>query len=369
MSDTNTPLISIIVPTYQEALNIRPLSEMLAEALGDWHYEIILMDDQSPDNTPEVCAEVIAQGHPLRLVTRTQNRGLSPAVIDGFDQAQGDVVVCMDADLSHPASAIPEMVRQLRNHEADFVLGSRYTQGGSIGQEWSLFRYLNSVIATLAAKPLTNIKDPMSGFFALRKADIPPRQNLSPIGYKIALEVIVKGGFARVREVPIHFSDRIYGESKLSIKEQLNYLRHLRRLYQYKFKTKAEFFQFALVGSSGFIVDLSIYLLLQVFGVSHNMARAISFWPAASWNWAMNRLITFSHREKTQKAQQWGAFVSSSLIGFSINYGTYYTLTTYVPFFQQQMILALLVGILMGMAFNFTISNLFIFKKLREESQ
>ncbi|MDG6773948.1 glycosyltransferase family 2 protein [Thiomicrorhabdus sp. ZW0627] len=359
-------MISIIVPTYKEVENLKPLSEMIQTALKDRDYEIIIMDDNSQDGSAELCAE-LAASHPIRIITRTEDRGLSPAVIDGFDNAKGDYIVVMDADLSHPASAIPKMIDQLQSGESDFVLGSRYVAGGSIDESWTLWRYINSAVATLPALPLTRVKDPMSGFFAVRKADIPPRKDLSPIGYKIALEVMVKGDFKKVSEVPIHFVDRVHGESKLTLAEQLKYLRHLRRLYQHKFKTKAEFFQFALVGSSGFIVDLVVYLLLQTLGLSHTVARAISFWPAASWNWMLNRIMTFNHREKTNKKVQWTAFVSSSLLGFSVNYGTYYTLTTYVPFFEQHMIFALIIGVLMGMGFNFTISNLFIFKKLRDE--
>lgn len=365
-------MISIIVPTYQEVENLQPLSEMIQSALASYieseglSYEILIMDDNSQDGSIEKVSE-LAPTHPISIVNRTEDRGLSPAVIDGFDVAQGDYVVVMDADLSHPATAIPKMIAQLKSGESDFVLGSRYVEGGSIDESWTLWRYVNSIVATIPALPLTKVKDPMSGFFAVRRADIPPRKELSPIGYKIALEVMVKGNFEKVSEVPIHFVDRIHGESKLTLSEQLKYLRHLRRLYQFKFKTKAEFFQFAAVGSSGFIVDLVFYLLLQMMGLSHTAARAISFWPAVSWNWMLNRVITFSHREKTKKSTQWGAFASSSLLGFAVNYGTYYTLTTFVPFFQEHMILALIVGVLMGMGFNFSISNLFIFKKLREE--
>lgn len=359
-------MISIIVPTYQEVENLQPLSEMIKSALGEVSYEIIVMDDNSQDGSIEKTAE-LTEKHPIRLVNRTENRGLSPAVIDGFGEAKGDYVVVMDADLSHPATAIPKMIEQLSTGASDFVLGSRYVEGGSIDDSWTLWRYINSVVATIPALPLTRVKDPMSGFFAVRKKDIPNAYNLSPIGYKIALEVMVKGDFAKVSEVPIHFVDRIHGESKLTLKEQLKYLRHLRRLYQYKFQTKAEFFQFAAVGSSGFIVDLAFYLVLQMFGASHTVARAISFWPAVTWNWFLNRTITFNHREKTKKSTQWGAFASSSLLGFAVNFGTYYTLTKYVPFFEEHMVLALIIGVLMGMGFNFSISNLFIFKKLREE--
>ena len=141
-------MISIIVPTYQEVENLAPLSEMIHSALkeaGEHAYEIIIMDDNSQDGSIEKVAELEKQ-YPIRIVTRTENRGLSPAVIDGFGEAKGDFVVVMDADLSHPASAIPKMVTQLRNRESDFVLGSRYVEGGSIDDSWTLWRYINSVL-------------------------------------------------------------------------------------------------------------------------------------------------------------------------------------------------------------------------------
>jgi len=169
---------------------------MIHSALADFLerealcYEILIMDDNSQDGSIEKAQE-LSQTFPIRLINRTENRGLSPAVIDGFDEAKGDYIVVMDADLSHPASAIPKMIAQLKSGESDFVLGSRYVEGGSIDDSWTLWRYINSVVATLPALPLTKVKDPMSGFFAVRKADIPPARELSPIGYKIALEVMV----------------------------------------------------------------------------------------------------------------------------------------------------------------------------------
>jgi dolichol-phosphate mannosyltransferase len=131
------------------------------------------------------------------------------------------------------------MVERLQRGESDFVLGSRYVEGGSIHDDWSFFRQLNSIIPSLLARPLCPLKDPMSGFFAIRRMDMPDPSRLSPIGYKIALEIFVKGHFSNASEVPIHFADRQHGESKLSLKEQLNFLRHLARLYAYKLRSGA----------------------------------------------------------------------------------------------------------------------------------
>jgi len=228
-------MISIVVPTYREADNLPFVAEAVHEAFaGLGHdYELLFIDDDSEDGSEEICAE-LSERFPVRIVVRRGERGLATAVMHGISVSSGDIVVVMDADLSHPPSAIPEMVERVQNGDNDFVLGSRYVEGGSIHDDWSFFRKLNSVIPSLLARPLCPLKDPMSGFFAFRRADMPDTSRLSPIGYKIALEIFVKGDFDNPSEVPIHFSDRQHGESKLTLEEQLNFLRHLGRLYAYK---------------------------------------------------------------------------------------------------------------------------------------
>jgi dolichol-phosphate mannosyltransferase len=228
-------VISIVVPTYKEAENLPHVTKAIANAFAgrDWRYEILFIDDDSQDGSEEICAR-LSETDPVRIVVRKGERGLATAVIHGIEISAGDIVVVMDADLSHPASAIPEMVERLQTGQSDFVLGSRYVEGGTIHDDWSLFRKLNSIIPSLLARPLCHLEDPMSGFFAIRRTDMPESSLLSPIGYKIALEIFVKGKFQQASEVPIHFADRQYGESKLSLKEQLNFLRHLVRLYAYK---------------------------------------------------------------------------------------------------------------------------------------
>ena len=230
-------MISIVVPTYKEVENLPHLTQAVSDAFAgrEWDYEILFVDDDSRDGSEEVCAK-LAETEPVRIEVRKGERGLATAVIHGIELSKGEIVVVMDADLSHPASAIPEMVERLQSGQSDFVLGSRYVEGGTIHDDWTLFRKLNSVVPSLLARPLCHLRDPMSGFFAIRRADMPDTGRLSPIGYKIALEIFVKGEFQHASEVPIHFSDRQYGESKLSLKEQLNFLRHVARLYGYKLR-------------------------------------------------------------------------------------------------------------------------------------
>lgn len=228
-------MISIVVPTYEEAENLEHVTASVAEALeGLGHsYEIVFVDDDSQDGSEEICAR-LGTIHPVRIEVRKRDRGLATAVIHGIEHVSGDIVVVMDADLSHPASAIPRMVELLESGQSDFVLGSRYVEGGSTHAGFGRLRKLNSIVPSLLARPLCHLRDPMSGFFAFHRRDMPDAHTLSPLGYKIALELLVKGDFRSAREIPIHFADRRYGRSKLTLKEQLNFLRHLARLYAFK---------------------------------------------------------------------------------------------------------------------------------------
>ena len=179
--------LSIIIPTYKEVPNI-PLILQRIDALrreGNLALEVIFMDDDSRDGSIEAVEQ---SGYDwARIVVRTENRGLSPAVIDGFRLARNPVLICMDCDLSHPPEVIPQMMLALSSGQ-QFIIGSRYVPGGSTDDDWGIIRWLNSRMATLLALPLTSAKDPMSGFFALRKADFDEAVDLNPVGYKVALE-------------------------------------------------------------------------------------------------------------------------------------------------------------------------------------
>ena len=363
-------LVSIILPTYKESKNIEPLCKAIAAEFKSQKYEILIMDDDSKDGTDLIVRKLRRKKLPVSLINRKdKKRGLSPAVIDGLEISQGKYCCVMDADLSHPVSAIRPMLNKLKNGKADLSLGSRYVAGGTIDMEWTVRRRFLSFIATLLALPLGGVKDPMSGFFVLAKKDIPYRDMLSPLGYKIALELIVKGGFSKIYEHPIHFRERRFGKSKMDVSQQFYYLRHLRRLYSYKFPVLSEFVQFGMVGASGFIVDVFIYYVLQyVFLMEHIIARAFSFWISASWNWFWNRTITFSEHFKSNPIKQWISFLAVSLFGFTMNWGAYYLLTTEVEFFDEYRILALMIGVIAGLGFNFMFSRIFIFRHIRNEN-
>ena len=229
---------SIVVPTYMEAENVDMLTRRIHKTMTEYNmsYEIIFVDDNSQDGIEKIISDLSAEGLNVRLIQRKDERGLSSAVLRGFSEAEGEILVCMDADLSHPPETIHVMINKIVKDNAEFVIGSRYVNGGSTDHKWTIYRRINSSIATLFAKPFTTAKDPMSGFFAIPERVYKRGNSFNPIGYKIALELIVRCRCKDVLEVPIHFSDRRYGKSKLTIKEQLNYLVHIKRLMDYKLK-------------------------------------------------------------------------------------------------------------------------------------
>ncbi len=360
--------LSIVVPTYREAANIPALAERIAAALSQSgiEWELLLVDDDSGDGSEAAAAE-LGRRLPVRMVTRRDKpRDLSLAVIEGIRQCRFDRLVVMDADLSHPPERIVDLLAAL-DAGCDMAIGSRYTSGGIVDRSWSLYRVLNSRLATWLARPLVDCADPMSGFFATRRGALPDLRTLRPMGYKIALELMVRGRL-RVREVPIDFRDRSAGSSKMNWRQQIRFLRHLSRLYNHKFGTLARVPFFSAVGASGLVLDLACYLGLQWAGVEHRLARFLSFWPAVAWNWALNRGLTFSERARQPRLGQLARFMASSLIGLGVNVGSYALLTSYVGLFDRHRLLAFFCGVGLGSLVNFVVADLYVYGRRPEPS-
>ncbi len=259
--------VSLIIPTLNEAANLTPLAERIDAAMRGRRYEVLIIDDNSRDNTSTVC-EQLSRRFPLRLVVRLHPKdGLSGAVLHGMAQARGKILVVMDADLQHPPEKLSEIVFPLERNEADFVIGSRYVKGGSIEAGWSPYRAINSWVATVLARPFAGkVRDPMSGFIALRRADYQQAKRLTPLGYKIGLELLCKTKAKRVLEVPIHFSKRAAGESKLSLKEQFRYLEHLSRLYDFSYPRLSPMLKFLIVTTISWSVAAAYFVAMRAIG-------------------------------------------------------------------------------------------------------
>lgn len=234
-------LISVIIPTFNEADNIRELVPLIHRILGtqeNYEYEIIIVDDNSSDGTWQAAKELSAT-YPVRVIRRWGKLGLASAVIVGFYNAEGDVLVCMDADFQHAPEVIPQLIKAIKNG-SDIAIGSRYISEGRI-DNWQVLRRLMSRFSSLMAKLLTDVKDPMSGFFAIKKELIEEIKEFDPVGYKILLEILVKVGTRkgiRVMEVPIIFKLRKFGKSKLDLGEIIRYGVLLSKLMMWKLKAR-----------------------------------------------------------------------------------------------------------------------------------
>jgi len=349
--------VTVIVPTYHEVASIPHLVARLqsVRTAADLDLELVMMDDDSRDGSAELVDTLALPW--VRMVTRKTNRGLSYAVLDGLRLAQREFVVVMDADLSHPPEKIPALLTAVRNG-ADVAVGSRFAEGGSTADDWGLFRWLNSRVATLLAFGLTTVSDPMSGFFAMRRSTFLGGRDFNPVGYKILLECIIKCRCRLVADIPIHFDNRRHGESKLTFSEQLRYLKHLRRLYIYKYGTWSHLAQFLLVGVSGLLVNILILTLLIRMEVAEKLAVALAIAVSMIWNFGLNRRFSFSYARDQSIVRQFFGFVGACSIGAIVNYFITVGLWSIIPYKQ----LAAVCGVIAGTFFNFAASRFFIFR-------
>ena len=222
--------ISIIIPTFQESQIIVQTILKIDSFLSKYSIdaEIIIVDDNSPDQTSTIAKQAKTQAS-LIIISHLGKRSLSNSALQGFTAASTDIIILMDADLSHPLDAIPQMIALLEN-EADIVVGSRYIKGGN-SSEWNIFRRLLSSFARITTYGITTLTDPTSGFVAFKK-NILNGCVLKPIGWKIVLELVVKSN-AKVKEIPITFIERKEGKSKLSVLIHLQFIIHLIQLHYY----------------------------------------------------------------------------------------------------------------------------------------
>jgi len=295
----NSPiLLSLVIPTYNEGKNIAKivdlLNQLLEEAIPE-AYELIVVDDNSPDGTWEIATGLLSEYPQLRVMRRVEERGLSTAVIRGWQAARGEVLGVIDADLQHP----PELLLKLWGEivrGGDLAVASRHVEGGGVS-DWSpIRRFLSRGAQTLGLvilpEVIGRVSDPMSGYFMVRRNCIAGR-TLSPVGYKILIEVIARGRVPWIGEVGYVFQERQEGESKVTAKQYVDYLRHLVRL-RFSLGPIARFFRFGLVGFSGVFVDLGIFYVLRSQDVGLTSSAAISGELAIINNFLWNDFWTFS---------------------------------------------------------------------------
>lgn len=290
--------LTIVVPTYNERNSIAKLVREIECAIGqNLQYEILFVDD-STDDTLKVLGKLEQQFPQVRHIHRTNCRGLASAVEEGFRSAAGDNIIVMDADLQHPPSLIPLIMERLRT--AEIVIPSRFITGGSDGG-LNMLRKLVSwtarMIARLSIKRLRYISDCTSGYFGLRRRVI-DGVKLESIGWKILMEVLVKGTYGTVHEIPYTFAARSLGESKMGIREQWYYLLHVARLVRCN-PDDLRFYLFCSIGLAGMWVNMLALTTLVVFFQTDVMIASVGASVIAMLhNYFLNDRITWKERKK-----------------------------------------------------------------------
>jgi len=354
--------LSLIVPTYCESQNIATLIERVHQSLSGYSYELVVVDDNSPDGTSEI-ANSLSQQYPVRVITRRNERGLASAVVEGFKQARGEILGVIDADLQHPPEVVPELLENVRSG-ADVVIASRYVEGGG-SEGWSASRKIISKGSKLLAQVLLpsarGIKDPLSGFFLLRR-EVIDGVELSPTGYKILLEVLVKGKAREIAEVPYIFRVRERGTSNLTSGEGIRYLKHLTRLTGLQ-AGAMRFLKFGLVGLSGVLVNEGLlWLLTENLGLYYLLSAAIAVETAIITNFILNDIWTFRDRRTPGNRSLLGRGLKFNLVslgGLGINIAILWTVTEVVGI---SYLISNLIGIAGATLWNYTINTLWTWR-------
>jgi dolichol-phosphate mannosyltransferase len=365
--------VTIISPTYNEAENIPRLVNAISAALSGIDYELLIADDDSPDHTWAIAQELANTNSRIRVLRRTSDRGLSPAVIEGFLSSSSEYVAVMDADLQHDPAILPQMIAAM-DAGAEIAVGSRYVEGGGTGT-WNTVRRFESWVTTKLAQSFLGVelRDPMSGYFILRGSDFHRiHQELDASGFKILLEIIARLAPSRLEEVPYTFRTRVAGQSKLSSKVVLQYLGQLWRLSSISRFMSVRFIKFALVGASGTIINLCAFWSFAKFlGVQDWRISALASLFANFTNYVFNNAWTFvdpGHR-RWSLLRGYATYFRFSLVGMSASTLTFAGLMrayhTYPHTFQpakESYILAFgcqLIAILIGTVFNYELNKKF----------
>lgn len=312
--------LSLIVPTYNEGGNIekiiRILSSILDEALPN-DYELIIVDDDSPDRTWEIAQALVTEYPHVRVMRRQAERGLSTAVIRGWQAAQGEVLGVIDGDLQHPPEVLLKLLAAI-DQGADLAVASRHVEEGGVS-DWSIVRRFLSRGAQMLGlvilpRAISRVSDPMSGYFMVRRSAIAGKL-MNPLGYKILIEVLGRGDIERIAEAGYVFQEREEGESKVTWKQYKEYIHHLVRL---RFSTGrlgrirqridfpiGRFIRFILVGFTGLAVDMgSLYLLYDVLGLGLTRSAVLAAELAIINNFFWNDLWTFGDISKHQQQRR-----------------------------------------------------------------
>jgi len=353
--------LSITIPTYNEKENIQKLLEKIYKEFKEFKIngEVIIVDDGSPDGTGDIVEKLKNKYKTLQCIHRQGKLGLSSAVLKGFSISKSNILGVMDADLSHPTEKINEMYQTIKKDNFDLVIGSRYIKEGKI-EGWGLYRKVLSKGATLLARVFTNVKDPMTGYFFIKKECLEGVE-INPKGFKILLEVLIKAKYNRVKEIPIIFINRTEGKSKAGMGEIIYYLENLVGYLPYKKNVIKEFFKFAFVGLIGTLINIGIlYSLTEFFKVYYLISAILAFIVAATSNFFLNKVWTFKEGVKESILKKYLLFFGVSIIALVVNLFFLYVFTEYFGIYY---IVSQIIAIGIALIINFLGNKIWTFNK------
>jgi dolichol-phosphate mannosyltransferase len=358
--------LSIVVPTFNESSNVRELLSRLDSALGRTGWEIIFVDDDSPDGTASTVREIARSDPRVRCLQRVGRRGLSSACIEGMLAASAPVIAVMDADLQHDETILPKMLATIEEGGAELAIGTRYVEGGGTGN-WDESRKTMSRFATRASHAVLRqpISDPMSGFFMLRRNVLDTTMyGLSGLGFKILLDILATAKHTlKVAEVPYTFRNRFAGESKLDemVVWEYGMLLADKTIGRY---IPVRFLTFSIIGGFGVFVHMAIlFFTLKILNQSFTVAQTAATSLTMIFNFALNNLLTY--RDRRLKGLKWLKGLVTFMLGCSIGAIANIGIATYLFENRKAVFLAALAGVLVGSVWNYAVTQLYTWGKAK----
>lgn len=363
IAQSNVPELSVIVPTFNEALNVPQLVKALDTALAGIAWEVIFVDDNSPDGTTEVVRKLAQDDARVRCIRRIGRRGLSGAAIEGILASSATAVAVMDGDMQHDETQLAAMLANIRKGD-DLVVATRYSQGGAMDAGFSHWRQRISQTATDMARKLLGISvsDPMSGFFMMRRSAFDEAApDLSTQGFKILLDLLASRPELKVSEIPFQFRARAAGQSKLDSLVATEYLSLLIAKMTGDI-VSLRFITFMIIGFTG----LFVHLLALRFGLidlrlSFNWSQVFASVVAMTWNFFLNNVLTYRDRRLRGGKLIYGllSFYLICSVGMFANVGVAQMI------YRQQHVwwFAGIAGALMSVVFNYAATSVITWRR------
>lgn len=367
MNRALTSELAVVVPTFNESGNIVPFLQALATALGDISYEVIFVDDDSPDGTAEMIREISRRDARVRVLHRINRRGLASACLEGMLASSAPYIAVLDADLQHDESILPKMLERLKTGTLDVVVGSRNIAGGSMG-EFARSRVRLSMLGRRFSQSVCRceINDPMSGFFVVTRPFLMEVvHGVSGIGFKILVDLLSSCHRpVRLEEMAYRFRNRQHGESKLDILVAVEYLQLLLDKFIGDYVSPS-FILFGLVGASGVVLYLAVlWVQLSWLGVTFRQAQVVATLAAMTTNFLLNNAITYRDR----RLRGWNILRGLILFYIACSFGVLINLKTAefargagFPWYA-----AGLFGLVLSSVWNYGVTRIFTWRAIRK---